>query len=299
MNGISSTEPIVVGVDGSPAGLAAVRWAALQAQRAGAPLLLAHAVPPLPRNPYPTAAQYVQDLRAAAIADGRRYLEEATSAAIEAAPGVHVTSEQRSGNATQVLARESASAKLVAIGATGRSGLVDLLIGSTALALPARSHAPVVIVRSRSGGGPADSGAVVVAVSGSPLDDAPVAFAFEQASRLGAELVALHAWSDSALPEFDRAAHALENWRAIVEREKRLLAEGLAGNAERYPDVTVRDVVVYDRPARALVDYSTTAQLVVVGTRGRGPVSGTVLGSTSRAVGKLAQCPVAIVRDEG
>lgn len=295
MNG--STAPVVAGVDGSPAGLAAVRWAAYEARREDAPLKLVHAVPPLPRNPYPTAGQYIEDLRAAALADGKRYVDEATAAALDAVPTLTLTAVQRSGNPTLVLARESATARLVAIGATGRNGLVDLMIGSTALGLPARAHAPVVIVRGRTDGAPPDTGAVVVALSGSPLDEAPVAFAFEQASRRGAELVALHAWSDSVLPEFDRVAHGLENWREVVERERRLLAEGLAGHAERYPDVAVRDVVVYDRPARALIDYSTTAQLVVVGTRGRGPLSGTVLGSTSRAVGKLAQCPVAIVRD--
>jgi nucleotide-binding universal stress UspA family protein len=296
MNASVATTPIVVGVDGSSAGLRAVRWAAREAKRQGVPLSLVHSVPRLPRDPYPTAALYINDLRTAARADGAKFLAEADAAAAEVADGVKVTEVQHVGGPTEVLSRESAAARMVVIGATGRIGLADLMIGSTALGLPARSHAPVVIVRDRADGSPADSGPVVVAVSGSPLDEAPLEFAFEYASKSGAELIAVHSWSDATLPEFDRVAGGSDAWLKIVEREKRLLAEGLAGYAERYPDVVTQSVVVYDRPARALVDYSETAQLLVVGTRGRGPLTGAFLGSTSRAVGKLAQCPVAIVR---
>lgn len=296
MSAAVATAPVVVGVDGSASGILAARWGAEEAKRLGVPLSLVHAVPRLPRDPYPTAALYVTDLRRAATEDGARFLSDARQAATEAATDVDVAEVQHIGGPTEVLSRESAAARMVVIGAIGRIGLADLMIGSTALALPARSHAPVVIVRDRRDGSPADSGPVVVAVAGTPLDEAPLEFAFDEASKRGAELIAVHAWSDAALPEFDRVAGGKDAWRQIVDREKRVLAEALAGYTERYPDVPVESVVVYDRPARALVDYSATAQLLVVGTRGRGPLTGTMLGSTSRAVGKLAECPVAIVR---
>lgn len=53
-----------------------------------------------------------------------------------------------------------------------------------------------------------------------------------------------------------------------------------------------------DRPSRALVEQSMRAQLVVVGTRGRGGVVGLLLGSISHAVLQRAHCPVAVVRPE-
>lgn len=299
MHTSSATAPIVVGVDGSPAGLQAARWAAAEAQRRGAPLRLVHALPRLPRNPYPANDRYLREIGAAAKADGARFLAEARKAAADVASDVEISDVQHMGGATDVLARESASARMVVIGATGRSGLTDLLIGSTALRLPASSHAPVIISRDRGNATPADSGPVVVAVSGTDLDEAPLEFAFEYAARCGADVDAVHAWSDAALPDFDRVASPTEFWRPIEHAEKRLLSERLAGLAERYPDVSVRHFVVYDRPARALVDRSSDARLVVVGTRGRGPLTGSILGSTSRAVGKLARCPVAVVRPAG
>lgn len=296
MRPLSATTPIVVGVDGSPAGLDAARWAATEAKRQGAPVRLVHAVPRLPRNPYPTSGWYIRELRAAAEADGARFLSEARRTVEEIAGDVEVSEVPYLGGATEVLSRESASSRMVVIGATGRSGFSDLMIGSTALTLPASSHAPVVIARGADDGTPLDTGPVVVGVSGSELDEAPLEFAYDYAAGCGAELVAVHTWSDSVLPEFDRVASAREAWQPIEERETRLLSESLAGFAERYPDVPVRPVIAYDRPAEALVDHSSKARLLVVGTRGRGPLSGAILGSTSRAVGKLAQCPVAIVR---
>lgn len=298
MHTSSATAPIVVGVDGSSAGLHAVRWAAAEAKLDGAPLRLIHAVPRLPRNPYPTTAWYIGELRTAAKADGAQFLAEAKAAVADVDDGVAVTEAQFEGAAAEVLSRESAAARMVVVGATGRTEIADLMIGSTALSLSVSSHAPVVIARDRQQGTAVDAGPVVVAVSGSPLDDAPLEFAFEYASKRGAALVAVHAWSDAVLPDFDRVA-STGAWKQIEERELRLLSESLAGHAERFPDVPVRHVVAYDRPARALVDHSATARLLVVGMRGRGPLTGAILGSTSRAVGKAARCPVAIVRQQG
>ena len=88
----------------------------------------------------------------------------------------------------------------------------------------------------------------------------------------------------------------LIDWEVVAAGEREVLAERLAGWGEKYPDVEVRRLVTRDRPARALVEESGRAQLVVVGSRGRGNATGLLLGSVSHGVLHASHCPVAIVR---
>jgi nucleotide-binding universal stress UspA family protein len=87
-------------------------------------------------------------------------------------------------------------------------------------------------------------------------------------------------------------------WGGIQTGEEVVLSERLAGFQERYPDVTVERVVARDRPVRVLSEFAEKAQLVVVGSRGRGGFTGMLLGSTSNALMHTADCPVMIVREQ-
>jgi nucleotide-binding universal stress UspA family protein len=136
---------------------------------------------------------------------------------------------------------------------------------------------------------------VVVGVDGSPRSDAAVAFAFETASNWGVPLVAVHSWGDLLV---DPAASLLLDWAEIEAEERRLLSERISGWTGKYPDVAVELTVTRDRPAALLVDRSRTADLVVVGSRGRGAAVGLLMGSVSHAVLHRAHCPVAVVRGE-
>ena len=103
--------------------------------------------------------------------------------------------------------------------------------------------------------------------------------------------MALHVWSDadmSSLPSFETSA------QLQVAGEN--LAERLAGWQEKYPDVTVHRIVRYDRPAQQLLDESVRAQLVVVGSRGRGGFAGMLLGSVSAVVTQETGVPVIVAR---
>jgi len=104
-------------------------------------------------------------------------------------------------------------------------------------------------------------------------------------------LIALHAWSDSGVLDFPGI-----DWLTMKSSEDEVLAERLAGWQERYPDVKVDRRIVCDRPARQLIERSEAAQLVVVGSRGRGGFAGMLLGSVSSAVVQSARMPVIVAR---
>ena len=133
---------------------------------------------------------------------------------------------------------------------------------------------------------------MVVGVNGSPASELATVIAFDEASRRGVELIAVHTWSDSTVYEY-----ADVEWPNLTPRaEEQLLAERLARWQERYPDVVVRRVVVRDRPARQLLKQSESAQLLVVGSHGRGGFAGMLLGSVSSTVVQSARVPVIVAR---
>lgn len=89
---------------------------------------------------------------------------------------------------------------------------------------------------------------MLVGIDGSPVSELATAVAFDEASRRGVELIAVHAWSDVEVVELPGL-----DFSAVQQEAELSLAERLAGWQERYPDVPVSRVVVCDRPARKLV----------------------------------------------
>jgi nucleotide-binding universal stress UspA family protein len=207
-----------------------------------------------------------------------------------------VTTELITARAGQLLVEESERARLVVVGSRGLGGFTGLVVGSTALTLGAHARCPIAVVRTPGGDEePPTTGPVVLGVDGSPAGEPAIGFAYEAAALRRVPLVAVHAWSDvsmrpSMLPPLDY------DWPIIEDDERRLLAQRLAGWQEKYPEVRVERLVTEGRPARSLLRAAESAQLVVVGSRGRGGLRGLLLGSTSQALLHHAPCPVTVVR---
>ncbi|MFF5989592.1 universal stress protein [Prauserella flavalba] len=288
--------PVVAGVDGSPAALRAVRWAADAAARHRVPLYLVHAAgyPDLyGGESIPPPAAFREDLRR----QRWEFLHTARATAAETAPGLDVHTLFETDPPIPALIHASRSARMAVLGSSGHGGLYGLLVGSTTLALVSHAHCPVVSVRGDGPPLPAsdDQRPVVVGIDGSPLSERAIGHAFDEACFRGVELVAVHTWSDADTEVFSEARMAFD-WEPMRDAEERRLAERLAGWREHYPDVTVRRVLVKDRPRHELLEWSRRAQLVVVGSRGRGGFRGMLLGSTSQALIHNAECPVMIAR---
>ncbi|GIJ79359.1 Nucleotide-binding universal stress protein, UspA family [Micromonospora phaseoli] len=286
--------PVVVGVDGSEIALHAVRAAAREAAYRHRPLRIVHAfIWPLmgvPLGPAP-GAPAEGGLRNQA----ERCVTEAVAEAGKVAPEVPVTGVVVDGAATAVLLAEARDAALIVLGNRGLGGFAGLLLGSVAVQVSAHADSPVLVVRDESRA----DGPVVVGVDGSELSREAVGFAFEQAAWRGAELVAVHAWLYPTPVGPGDILPLVYDLDAFREEEERTLAESVAGWSERYPEVTVRRRLVRGSPARALVEESRNAQLVVLGARGRGALGGLLLGSVSHAVLHHAHSPLAIVRKVG
>lgn len=299
---MNSTAPIVVGVDGSESSLDAVRWAAVTAALRHAPLFLI--------STYPMPVDYMgygavpPSFFTARESEGKRVLVDAEKFATEAAHGIgtlNIRTEMENGAPIPYLLEQSHSAQLIVLGSRGLGELAGGLLGSVSSAVATHASCPVAVIRGLPAAGePPLDGPVVVGVDGSKSSEPAIAAAFVEASLRGAELVAVHAWNDASVATaFIVDDNEMElAWPAIETGEEAVLSENLAGWREEYPDVVLRQVVVKDRPVRDLVQRAETAQLVVVGSRGRGGFTGMLLGSTSRALLHTVQRPLLIVHEK-
>ncbi|MCE3549848.1 universal stress protein [Pseudonocardia sp. RS11V-5] len=293
MNATARTA-VVVGVDGSDRALAAVRWAAAEADERDTPVRLVAAVAPRIYQPIGVPALGAEYQLQALTRVAEQDLQAAAEVAQQTAPELVVTTEVRSGEAPVVLCDESPTAQLVVVGFRGRGGFAGLLLGSVAVAVAAQAAAPVVVVRGE--GAPREAAApIVVGVDDSPHGEAALGFAFDEAARKRVPLVAVRAWGD---PVHEPYLVSFVDWNAVETGERRLLDECLAVRTAEYPEVPVEQVLLRDTPAAALVARSRGAGLVVVGSRGRGRVRGPLLGSVSQAVLPHTEAPVAVVRPE-
>jgi nucleotide-binding universal stress UspA family protein len=285
--------PVVVGVDGSGSAYRAVEWAAAEAVRRGAELRLVRAfswtTSERPIRDGGRVAQYRDEL----LKFARSQVARAARIAADVRPEVETTTQVAVGAPIEVLGSEARRAQLLVLGDRGLGGLAGLLLGSVAVGLAAHGACPVVIVRGERAGAGNDESPVVVGIDDSSISDAALAFAFDAAAARGVGLVVVHAWSPTAI---DDALAPVMDWDAATAEEDALLAERLAGWEQKHPEVAVRRTVVRNGAVRSLVAASREAQLVVVGSRGRGNATGLLLGSVSHGVLHASHCPVAIVR---
>ncbi len=282
---------ILVGVDGSAESDAAIRWATHEAVMRHVAVTLTHVVPPVAAS-WPTGPVYA-DITEWQRNNASHVLEQALKT-IQATvsesllPDVHT--ETLNSSVVSTLVRASDDKQMIVVGSRGSGALGRLLLGSVSTGLVHHASCPVAVIRPEPESSDSEA-PVLLGVDGSPASEAATALAFDEASRRRVGLVALHAWSDVAVfPILGM------DWHEYESQGHEILSERLAGWQEQYPDVAVQRRLVCDQPARWLTRESEHAQLVVVGSRGRGGFASTWLGSVSNVVAQSANIPVLVVR---
>lgn len=293
---ISSSRPVIVGVDGAPECELAVRWGAREATslRVSLTLLNAHSYPAM----YGAAGAYAFPVESDPVLDragAQAIVDEAVQRQRVAHPdGPETTGLVVENSRAGGLLEASAEASVVVVGSRQLGVIGAALLGSTGAAVAARASCPVVVVRG-TGGDPAAGAPVVVGIDVSDLSEPTLGYAFDHASRYGTPLRAILSWYPGH--------HRLTRWtdadaESFRTRGLIMLAEALAGWQEKYPDVHVERELSYLHPVDALITGSIDAHLLVVGAQGRHARVGSLLGSVSQGVLHHATCPVAVVHPQ-
>jgi nucleotide-binding universal stress UspA family protein len=294
----ANARPVVVGVALSDTSDLALEWAATEADRLGRPLTVLHAYEP---GAYPAVragipgGPVVTDLDETLKDIAQQTASQCADRVRRSHPGLEVRALTPFGPAGATLVDASRGAELVVVGAHGRGALKGMLFGSVSTHVCAHSHTPVIVVREAVSRSLTDA-RVVVGVHGSETSQAALAFAYAQASSRGLGLTIVHTWQRDG----DEVSVAWGiDWEELGEQERSLVAEAVAGFGEQYPDVDVRRHVTQGDPVAELGRLSENASLLVVGTHGRGTVSGWFKGSVSQPLLRAAHCPVAVVHPYG
>jgi nucleotide-binding universal stress UspA family protein len=281
-------EAVVVGYNGKEHSRAAVEWAAADAVRRGAPLLVVFAAnyPGMTVEPGPGlfhrdpgALEAAEEVTARGVAE-----------ALAAQPGLEVYGATEVTSPAQALIEASADAAAVVLGSRGYGRVVGALLGSVAFAVAARATCPVVVVKDEAVARPAGpEHPVVVGTDGSGAATSAVGFAAACAVGAGAALEIVTCTGGHQVPHVDE-----RDLRAVATRIAEAAAERVR---EAHPGLPVT-TRVDDCPAEvALVGAAADAAMVVVGTRGRGAFEGMLLGSVSHAVIHGADCAVAVIEE--
>ena len=306
--GGSARPRVVVGIDGSPGSREALVHALLAAARRGADLdvvstyaIELYYVGGAPLD-VPDVASVRDDQRARARAVVEEVLAEVPVSGVPGIRDVAVTLHVSSGPPAHALLDRAEGAALLVVGSRGRGAVRSAVLGSVALHCVTHATCPVVVVH------PApvvrQPPRVVVGIDGSDGSRAALAAAIDEAVRLGAEVEAVATytpadhWTDLAsiaVPSHESVVEGLqERTRALVDEvlAEREAAEGAAAGP------VVRAEVFSGPAADVLVDRAATADLLVVGSRGRGAFRGLLLGSVALHCAMHAPCPVLVVHPQ-
>ncbi|MDN4613463.1 universal stress protein [Leifsonia sp. F6_8S_P_1B] len=282
---------IVVGIDGSSQSSAALEWAIARAHAGGSALdiVTAYTLPAMEFYGFvadPHAVDWAREY-------SMQILAAAADRAREVDSGLAVTESAEIGPASGVLIDAAEGADMLVVGRRGLGSAMSALLGSVSDRLSVQAPCPLIVVGPEEA--PSAQGPVVVGVDGSEFGEAALAFAAAEARirGVGVRVVSVTE-SRPAVSASDPELAARMSSAAEVDADA-----VIAGALESVPELSgsdgVETAVADGHPAEAIVANAQDAQLIVVGSHGKGFLRRALLGSVSREVLRNAERPVAVV----
>lgn len=259
--------PVVVGVNGTAAALAAVRLAAREGVARDRHLRVVHVFTWPDPHPHVKQRDY-----ASARRDAAGMVRAAVGTARGSTPGVRVTGHVIDGLPIRVLLQLSRRAEVLVLGHNDLAVEPRLPIDSVLLQTVSRARCPVAVAR----GPRPPAGPLLAAVDGSPASTHALRHTAFEAERRGVAV---------------EVAHVVERPGPAAEAAGRRLLEAAVAAVPELPAPRIR--LLIGDPATALTRASRHARMVIVGPRGAG--GSTLLGSVAQHLLRQCACPTVFV----
>jgi nucleotide-binding universal stress UspA family protein len=272
---------IAVGYDGSPDSSAALSWAADMAVRRLEEVVATLVVDP---RESPRGIAWPEFWW--------KEIEDQARAVLEQFPGVEYRLVRRTGSKVSSLVEAGDGASMLVVGSHGHSVVGEVFLGSVSQSLARHATSPVVVVREPRTIG---SGRIVVGFDGSGLSKRGFEFACAMAELTGDKVVAVRAWQEIPVV-MDREGYAPPLRTGSLDEQEAALRFEVEELRLTHPTVGIDSDLVGTPPGRALVDASSNASLVVVGSHGQNAVAEALIGSVTHDVLHKAHCTVAVVK---
>lgn len=279
------SEKYIIGVDGSEPSRVALAWGLARATERQASVELLH-----------VADDSFLSESVAFLSEAQQASEQMLQSECEYAKSIGFTGEVTGtavvGHPIAEVEEASKRADLLVLGAHQGSRLAGSFFGTRAVKVAAVAHCPVAVVPAVD---PEPNAGIVVGVDGSEASKLAIEYAAAEASRRSRPLIAVYAWMPPLTPglEYLWSEELVESQRTAAEEA---IAIGTAGLASRYPDLELRREIVQSSPVAALVGAAEGAEMLVVGSRGRGGISRLLLGSVSHGVLQALPCPTIVTK---